>query len=111
MPPILAEEQEIVTLTVSLAYPFLDILLLSITLPAFLLFMKGTFWKPLLFIIVGILLTLIADLLFSWTTLNGSYYNGHPLELFSHWSYLAFAFGFYLRLKQARMRVPFGGAT
>ena len=47
------------------------------------------------------ILTFLGDILFSWTTLNGVYYDGSFLELFFHWSYLMFAYGFYLRLRQS----------
>ncbi len=103
VPPIVFGAEELLTKAVSLAYPLLDVLLLVVAVPVFTLFKEGTLWRPSLFVMVGIILTLIADTLFSWTTLQGIYYNGHPLELFYHWSYLAFTLGFYLKLKETRI--------
>lgn len=87
---------------VSLAYPLLDVALLVVALPMFFLFRKGTFWRPYLFVTVGLLLTFVADVLFTWSTLNNVYYDGSFLELFFHWSYLAFAYAFYLRLRRSQ---------
>jgi hypothetical protein len=42
----------------------------------------------------------VADLLFSYTTLQGTYYNGHPLELFYHWGYILYALAFYVHTKE-----------
>jgi hypothetical protein len=71
-------------------------------LPMFFLFRKGTFWRPYLFVTVGLLLAFVADVLFAWSTLNDLYYDGSFLELFFHWSYLVFVYAFYLRLRQSQ---------
>jgi hypothetical protein len=42
----------------------------------------------------------VADLLFSYTTLNGTYHDGHWLELFFHWGYILFALAFYTHRKE-----------
>jgi len=84
---------------VVLAYPFLDVALLVVSFPILFLFGRGKFWRPFLFIIVGLIFSFLADVLFTWTTLNGTYYDGNFFELFFHWSYLAFAYGFYLRFR------------
>lgn len=89
-----------VTVAISLAYPLLDVALLVVALPILFLFGKGTYWRPFMAITLGLLLTFAADVLFTWTTLNGTYYDGSYLELFFHWSYLALAYGFYLRSRR-----------
>jgi len=91
--------QDYVTVFFSLAYPLLDLAMLNIALPVLLLYGKGRFWRPFLFVTFGLILTFVGDILFSWTTLNGTYYDGSYLELFFHWAYLALAYGFYLRFK------------
>ena len=96
------------TLAISLAYPLLDVALLSVALPMVLLFRKGTFWRPFLFITIGLVLTFVADVLFTWTNLNGTYYDGNYLELFFHWSYLTLTYGFYLRLRHGTARSMLG---
>jgi hypothetical protein len=101
IPPTFSSEigLDFVTVVLSLAYPLLDVALLVIALPVLFLFGKGTFWRPFLFVTVGLILTFLGDILFSWTTLNGTYYDGSYLELLFHWSYLTLAYGFYLRFK------------
>ena len=89
----------LVNVVVSLAYPLLDVALLVVSLPVLFLFGKGGFWRPFLFVIIGFILALFGDILFTWATLNSVYYDGSYLELFFHWSYLAFAYGFYLRFR------------
>jgi len=102
IPPSMEGEQATTTFLVSLAYPLLDVLLLGLAFLSFAFFMKGTLWRPMLFVTAGIILTTSADMLFSLAVLGGTYYNGHPLELLFHWSYLAFALGFYIQLKHAQ---------
>ena len=99
-PSILATEADLISVVIGVAYPVFDILLLAVAIPAFLLFRRGEFWKPLVFVILGITLALVGDLWFAFATLDGTYYNGHPLEMLFFWSYLAFALGFYTKLKQ-----------
>lgn len=102
IPPTYASEigQDLATVAVGLAYPLLDVALLVVALPILLLFGKGTFWRPFLFVTVGLILTFVGDILFNWATLSGVYYDGSYLELFFHWSYLTLAYGFYLRFKR-----------
>ena len=102
IPPTYTSEigQDLGTVAVGLAYPLLDVTLLVIALPVLILFGKGTFWRPFLFVTVGLILTFIGDVLFNWATLSGVYYDGSYLELFFHWAYLALAYGFYLRFRR-----------
>jgi len=97
LPPSIAGEQSLLSVAVSLAYPILDVVLLTMAIPLLVFFMRGVFWRPMLVVVFGIILTLLGDILFSLTVLEGTYYDGHPLELFFYWSYLAFALGFYLQ--------------
>ncbi|MGD0175597.1 MAG: hypothetical protein ABSC50_02090 [Candidatus Bathyarchaeia archaeon] len=91
--------QDLASVLVGLAYPLLDVVLLIVALPVLFLFGRGTFWRPFLFITVGLILTFLGDTLFSWATTAGVYYDGSYLELFFHWGYLALVYGFYLRLR------------
>jgi len=91
--------QDLVSVALGLAYPLLDVGLLVVALPILFLFGRGTFWRPFLFVVVGLILTFLGDILFSWATLSGVYYDGSYLELLFHWSYLMLAYGFYLRFR------------
>ena len=91
--------QNLASVAIGLAYPLLDVVLLVVALPILFLYGRGTFWRPFLFVTVGLILTFLGDILFSWASLNGVYYDGSYLELFFHWSYLTLAYGFYLRFR------------
>ena len=101
IPPTYASDvgQNLVSVAVGLAYPLLDVILLFISLPILFLYGRGTFWRPFLFVTVGLILTFLGDILFSWASLNRFYFDGSYLELFFHWAYLAMAYGFYLRFR------------
>jgi hypothetical protein len=101
IPPTYSSEigKNSLEVVVGLAYPLLDVALLIIAVPILFLFRRGTFWRPFLFVTIGLLLTFLADVLFTWATLSGAYYDGSYLELFFHWSYLTLAYGFYLRFR------------
>jgi len=91
--------QNLVPVAVGLAYPLLDVVLLVVALPILFLYGRGTFWRPFLLVTIGLILTFVGDVMFTWTSLNGTYYDGTYLELFFHWSYLILAYGFYLRFR------------
>jgi len=106
MIPVLAEEsqQDLVTLGINLAYPSLDLVLFLIAILGLLVFtftrLKGRIGVAWHFINVAILFNVVADLTFSYTTLTGTYYNGHPQELLFHWGYLFFALAFYVHQRE-----------
>jgi len=100
--PILAvaAEEKIATLMVDLAYPALDLALFSLAILGLLIFAKGKIASAWLLINGAILMNVVADILFSYTTLQGTYYNGHFLELFFHMGYILFALAFYTHIKE-----------
>ena len=99
IPPLFQQGQDPAALGVSVAYPLLDTLLLAIAIPVFLIFRKGSYWRPLLFVMVGIMLQLVGDLAFNQTFFNGTYFPGSPTDLIFDSSYLMLALGFYKALK------------
>jgi hypothetical protein len=101
IPPTYASNvgQSLVSVAVGLAYPLLDVALLVVGLPILFLYGRGTFWRPFLLVTIGLIFTFLGDILFTWTSLNGTYYDGSYLELFFHWSYLILAYGFYVRFR------------
>jgi hypothetical protein len=98
--PIIATEEDLVTLAVDIAYPALDISLLMLALMGLLVFLKGRIGKAWLLITGAIVMEVIADMLWSYTTLQKTYYDGHPLELLFHWGYILFALAFYTHMKE-----------
>lgn len=100
--PILASatEEETTTLMVDIAYPALDVIMFSLSIIGLLIFVRGKIASAWLFINGAILMNVIGDILFSFTTLDGTYYNGHYLELFYYWGYIMFALAFYTHRKE-----------
>lgn len=99
IPPMFEEYADMVALSVSVSYPILDALLLSAAIPLFLLFRKGSYWRPTLFVLLGIVLQLAADLAFAQSYLIGFYYSGSPADLVFDYSYLVLALRFYRGVK------------
>jgi len=106
MIPVLAEasQQDFVTLGISLAYPSMDLALYLLAFLGLLVFtvtkLKGRVGIAWLLISAAIFTNTLADMSFTYATLSGTYYNGHPQELLFHLSYILFALAFYLHTKE-----------
>jgi hypothetical protein len=102
VPPILesGSEEQIIPLVIDFAYPALDLALFSLSILGLLVFVKGKIASAWLFISSAILLNVIGDIFFSFTTLQGTYYNGHFSELFFAWGYILFALAFHMHQKE-----------
>jgi hypothetical protein len=98
--PLMGVENNLETFTIDLAYPLLDIALLSMALVGLAIFQKGSLGKSWLWIILGILFNVAGDMIFSYTTAQGTYYNGHPSELLFIYGYLFFMTAFYVHTKE-----------
>lgn len=98
--PVLGAEEDIATLIVDFAYPFLDLALLCISILGLFIFFKGNLGKSWAFINGALLLNTVADILFSYTTSQNTYYNGHPIDLLYTISYIFFALAFYVHVKE-----------
>jgi len=100
--PVLASvaENETVTIVVDIAYPTLDLSLLGYALLALMIFLKGRIAFAWALISSAVFMNVAADILFSYTTLQGTYYNGHPLELLFHFGYILYALAFYVHTKE-----------
>ena len=102
--PAVTEETDTLTRITNVAYPSLDLLLLALSILGLMVFtttkLKGKIEKVWVFLNAGILMNVVADSSFSYTTAQGTYYAGHPLELFFHFGYLAFLLAFYLHTKE-----------
>jgi len=98
--PVAASSDDAVTLALDVAYPSLDILLFFFAFAILLIFFRGKVGKAWFFLTLGVILNVVADLLFSYAELRGFYYEGHPFELFWLWGYVAFLLGFYVHKKE-----------
>jgi len=92
--PLLTESADLLTETLDVAYPSLDVLLLVFAVMMALVFEHGRFASSWLWIALGMFLTAVGDIAFSYGTLTGWYYSGHPTELFYLWGYLSLGLGF-----------------
>jgi hypothetical protein len=99
IPPLLRPSEDIVALSVGVAYPLLDTLLLTVAIPVFVIFRKGSYWRPMLFVMAGIMLQLVGDLAFNQAFFSGAYFPGSPIDLIFDLSYLLLALGFYRALR------------
>ena len=99
--PILAGvAEEATALIFDIVYPTLDIVLFGSAMLGLFIFAKGKIAPAWLLISGAILTDVVADMVFGYTTLNGTYYNGHWLELFFHCGYILFALAFYAHRKE-----------
>jgi len=83
-----------------LAYPVLDAVLMALVMMRLIAFIGTSLGRPWTWIFCGLLLYSFADIMFSWGSLAGWYYSGHPIELFWLYGYLALALGFNRQRKQ-----------
>jgi len=100
--PFIWTTEDMTTLAVGVAYPALDVVLFSEAILGLLIFIEGKIGKAWLLINAGILMNVIADMLFSYTTAIGTYWivSAHPLELYFHWGYILFILAFYTHIKE-----------
>lgn len=98
--PVLATSGEPLAKFFDFAYPLLDLALLSMALLGLGLLVKGRLGTAWLFFNVGILLNVLGDLLFTYTTALGTYYLGSLPDLFFMQGYVSFALAFYLHGKE-----------
>lgn len=89
-----ASSSDAVTKAFDVIYPGLDAILLVLVTMKLIGFSGTKIGNPLLWIFQGLFLYSIADIMFSWGTLSGWYYSGHPVELLWLYGYLGLAIGF-----------------
>lgn len=104
--PVIADVMQLdfVALSISLAYPILDLFLFLAAIIGLLVFtvtrLKGRIGRAWHLMNAAILLNVLGDMTFSYFIMNGTYYNGHPQELLFHWGYLLFALAFYIHARE-----------
>ena len=104
--PTITSSEDPATIALDVLYITLDLIILIFSAEAFLLtlgyhsILGGGLWKAWLFLVIGAILDAAADLLFSYLTLLGVYYEGHPSELLYLWAYVAFSLAFYIHGKE-----------
>ena len=92
--------KEAVTIAVDIAYPALDLCLLGYALLALLIFIRGRIAFAWALISSAVFMFVLGDMLFTYATLQGTYFTGHPLELPFHFGYILYALAFYTHTKE-----------
>lgn len=77
------------------AYPILDMMLLGLSIAGMFLFLPGRISRFWVWLNLGFIFIVIADVLFSYHSALGIYYDGHPLELFYFLGDAAILLGLY----------------
>jgi hypothetical protein len=92
--PLMNESADTLTKLFDVGYPLLDAFLVALAVMVTITFERGRFANDWLWIALGMILNAVADMAFSYGTLAGWYYSGHPIELLYVWSYLCLGLGF-----------------
>jgi hypothetical protein len=92
--PLMIESADMLTKLFDVGYPLLDTFLVVFAVMTVMSLGKGSFANDWLWIALGLLLSGLGDIAFSYGTLMGWYYSGHPIEILYLWSYLSLALGF-----------------
>ena len=98
--PILGAEEDLAALAVDFAYPLFDLALFSVAHLGIIIFWTGKLSKAWFFLNASAAVDVCADILFSYTTANNTYYCGHMLELLYHFGYLFIILAFYLHTRE-----------
>jgi hypothetical protein len=94
-------------LTLALSYPIVDAIVLIPALIGVILFFRGEVNFLWSLVCVAIVLNVIADTGFLITSMNGSYYMGHPIDMLFLWAYILFSFGVYSHIKIFKKYHPY----
>jgi glucose uptake protein GlcU len=97
--PVMSISSDLTTNLVGFAYPISDIALLIASILGFLLFRGGKVSRGWYLMASGVLIFSIADILFSYATARGAYFDGDPLELLYDYGYVFFGLSIYIQLK------------
>jgi len=97
---VLHEQFALDVLAVGLIYVALDVLVLSIAVPALIVLREGSFWKPFLVLTSGIVLALFSHTVSTWVSTLGPYYLDQLSELLLNFGYILATIGFYMRMVQ-----------
>lgn len=91
--PLLMSSEAFLTKSFDVGYPVLDSMAVVLAVFMFFVFRGGKMAHAWVWISLGLLLSVLADISFSLGTLQGWYYSGHPIELIQFSGYLCFALG------------------
>ena len=93
-------------LALALIYPIADAIILIPALIGVILFFRGAVNFLWSLICVAIILNVVADTGFLITSMDGSYYMGHPIDMLFLWAYILFSFGVYSHIQIFKKHSP-----
>ena len=96
-------EEETFATSIALAYPILSAIQLVPAIVGILFLTKQGANLSWMLILFGFILYGVADTFFLFAELDGSYYDGHPTDLFWLYCYILIIFAFHIRLKIANL--------
>ena len=94
-------------LTLALSYPIADAIVLIPALIGVILFFRGEVNFLWSLVCIAIVLNVVADTGFLITSMNGSYYTGHPIDMLYLWAYILFSFGVYSHIQIFKKHHPY----
>jgi hypothetical protein len=93
--PLFFSEQTLSAKVLAIAYPTFDTLLVLVVLVSVLTFRKGLMEVAWRWYFLGFILMAFADLGYSYGSLTGWYYSGHPIEILWVFGFIAIGLGFH----------------
>ena len=93
-------------LALALSYPIADAIILIPALIGVTLFFRGEVNFLWSLICIAIILNVVADTGFLITSMDGSYYMGHPVDMLFLWAYILFSFGVYSHIQIFKKHQP-----
>jgi len=90
----------------ALSYPIADTIVLIPSLIGVILFFKGQVNFLWSLVCIAIALNVVADTGFLITSMNDSYYAGHPIDMLYLWAYILFSFGVYSHIQIFKKHNP-----
>jgi len=102
--PAAIEDADVLAKIVNVAYPMLDLFLYMLSVLGLLVFkttsLKGRVDKAWMLLNVGFLMYALGDSWISYAIAKGTYYYGHPVELFFQFGYLLLILAFYIHARE-----------
>ena len=90
----------------ALSYPIADSIVLVPALIGVILFFKGEVNFLWTLMCLAIILNVVADTGFLITSMDDSYYTGHPIDMLYLWAYILFSFGVYSHIQIFKKHNP-----
>lgn len=100
VPPVVAANEEGMTVLLSLVYLGLDLSLLSLSIHGLFVFFNGRIGIAWAFISGALFLNAVGDILFCYAIQSDTYYSGHALELVFHVGFIFCTLAFYTHVKE-----------